>query len=53
MKQLAIGYVRVSTQEQAHEGVSLEAQRARIEAWCIANGYDLATNCAKFESLIH
>jgi DNA invertase Pin-like site-specific DNA recombinase len=29
----AIGYVRVSTAEQAAEGVSLDAQRARIAAW--------------------
>ena len=28
-----IGYVRVSTEEQAREGVSLEAQRHRITAW--------------------
>lgn len=27
----AVGYIRVSTIEQAHEGVSLEAQRQRIE----------------------
>lgn len=38
----AIGYVRVSTEEQATEGVSLEAQRDRIAAWCLANGIDLA-----------
>jgi site-specific DNA recombinase len=37
----AIGYVRVSTEGQVTEGISLEAQRARIEAWCTANGYDL------------
>jgi len=30
----AIGYVRVSTQEQATEGVSLDAQRDRIRAYC-------------------
>lgn len=41
MKQ-AIGYVRVSTEQQATEGVSLEAQKARIQAWCQANGYELA-----------
>lgn len=35
--QTAIGYVRVSTEGQATEGVSLEAQRAKIEAWCLAN----------------
>jgi len=29
----AIGYIRVSTEEQATEGVSLEMQRAKIEAW--------------------
>ena len=39
----AIGYIRVSTAEQATDGVSLEAQRTRIEAWCNANGYRLAT----------
>lgn len=38
----AIGYVRVSTAEQAREGVSLEAQRARIEANCAAHGHELA-----------
>jgi len=37
----AIGYIRVSTQGQADEGVSLEAQRAKIEAWCAANDYTL------------
>lgn len=37
----AIGYIRVSTAEQATEGVSLEAQRAKIEAWAVANDYEL------------
>ncbi len=40
MKQ-AIGYIRVSTEKQASEGVSLEAQQAKIEHWCKANGYEL------------
>lgn len=40
MKQ-AIGYVRVSTEQQANEGVSLEAQKAKIAAWCVTNGYEL------------
>lgn len=39
---LAIGYCRVSTELQAQEGVSLDAQQARIRAWGTANGYDLA-----------
>lgn len=29
----AVGYVRVSTQEQAADGVSLEMQRAKLAAW--------------------
>jgi DNA invertase Pin-like site-specific DNA recombinase len=37
----AIGYVRVSTAEQAAEGVSLETQRARIAAWARANDAEL------------
>ena len=37
----AIGYVRVSTQEQATEGVSLDAQRDRIRAYCKLHGIKL------------
>ena len=37
----AIGYVRVSTLDQADEGVSLDAQRQKINAWCLANDADL------------
>ena len=44
MKQ-AIAYIRVSTHEQAAEGVSLEAQQAQITAWCDRNGYELADVC--------
>ena len=40
-ERIAIGYLRVSTERQATEGVSLAAQRARIEAWAQANGYRL------------
>ena len=38
----AVGYVRVSTEEQASAGVSLDAQNARIAAWAGASGYELA-----------
>jgi site-specific DNA recombinase len=38
----AIGYIRVSTDGQAENGVSLAAQRDRIQAWADANGYTLA-----------
>ncbi len=37
----AIGYIRVSTTMQADEGVSLDSQRAKIEAWCSLNDYEL------------
>lgn len=36
-----VGYVRVSTEEQAATGVSLEAQRARIEAYGLAMGRNI------------
>jgi DNA invertase Pin-like site-specific DNA recombinase len=35
-------YVRVSTEEQATEGISLAAQRAKGEAWAALNGYTVA-----------
>jgi site-specific DNA recombinase len=37
----AIGYIRVSTVDQAQEGVSLSAQRAKIKAWANINEFDL------------
>ena len=37
----AIGYLRVSTEGQVQDGVSLAAQRAKIKAWCALNDYDL------------
>jgi site-specific DNA recombinase len=43
MRKQAIGYVRVSTQGQVKEGVSLDAQRAKIAVWCDLNDYDLLT----------
>ena len=39
---IAHAYIRVSTMGQVADGVSLDAQRARIESWCTANGYRLA-----------
>lgn len=37
----AIGYTRVSTEEQAREGISLENQRTKIEAYCRLNDLEL------------
>ena len=37
----ALGYARVSTDEQAREGVSLEAQVARIRAYAVAKELEL------------
>ncbi len=38
-----IGYVRVSTEDQAKEGVSLEAQQAKIEAYCLTKDWELVS----------
>jgi DNA invertase Pin-like site-specific DNA recombinase len=38
----AIGYVRVSSEEQADSGLGLEAQRQRIAAYCTLKGLHLA-----------
>ena len=38
----ALGYIRVSTEKQAREGVSLAAQRERISRYCAAAGLELA-----------
>lgn len=35
-------YTRVSTEDQAKEGFSLEAQRDRLRAYCIAKGWPVA-----------
>ena len=37
----AIGYVRVSTDRQAEQGVSLEAQEAKIRAMSTVQGAEL------------
>ena len=37
----AIGYIRVSTEGQAADGVSLAAQKAKIAAWADLNGYTM------------
>ena len=39
MEKVAILYYRVSTDQQAREGVSLDAQASRARAWCEAHGY--------------
>jgi len=44
--QHAIAYVRVSTSGQAEDGVSLDAQRSKIAAWCDVMGYELVRTCA-------
>lgn len=41
MRISAAGYVRVSTDEQADQGISIPAQKARITAYCQAQGWDL------------
>lgn len=38
-KQTAVIYVRVSTDGQVEDGVSIDAQQTKLNAWCIANDY--------------
>ena len=42
MSKPVYGYLRVSTSRQSEEGISLDSQRARIEAYCLAHGLELA-----------
>lgn len=42
-KPKAIGYIRVSSDEQAREGLSLEAQKRKINAYCELKDLDLVT----------
>lgn len=39
---VAVGYIRVSTEEQAREGVSLDAQETKLRAYCELQGLQLA-----------
>jgi site-specific DNA recombinase len=41
-KARAAAYIRVSTAEQAHEGLSLSEQRRRVEAYITHQGWELA-----------
>ena len=36
-----VGYIRVSTEEQSQEGISLENQEAKIKTYVDLNGLDL------------
>ena len=40
-KSYAVGYIRVSTDEQAKEGISLADQEARLTAYCQAKEWEL------------
>lgn len=42
MREKVVAYVRVSTLDQVREGISLDAQIARIKAYCELNDFDLA-----------
>lgn len=42
---LAVEYVRVSTDTQAAEGLSIEAQQAAIEGYCALHGIRLVRIC--------
>ena len=46
----AVGYVRVSTDMQAVDGLSLDAQRHAIQAYCSMHGLQLIKICQDVES---
>jgi len=46
----AVGYVRVSTEEQTREGVSLDAQEERVRAYCTLAGLELV-DCYREEGV--
>ncbi len=48
----SIGYVRVSTEEQAKEGFSIENQIERIKNYCKYKCYNLKEIIELFERLI-
>ena len=35
-------YIRVSTEEQAKEGYSISAQKQKLKAYCIAQGWEVS-----------
>jgi site-specific DNA recombinase len=37
----AVGYIRVSTEEQAREGISLENQKSKVLLYCQMNDFEL------------
>jgi DNA invertase Pin-like site-specific DNA recombinase len=42
VNRLTISYSRVSTESQASEGISIDAQEARIAAYCVAMGWPVS-----------
>lgn len=48
--QIAIGYIRISTETQANEGYSLAAQAKELESYCAQNNLILTTIYREIES---
>jgi DNA invertase Pin-like site-specific DNA recombinase len=46
----AVAYTRVSTREQGHSGLGLEAQRVALDRFAEAEGYDLAETFSEVET---
>ncbi len=50
MTKPAITYLRVSTDQQSKSGLGIEAQRAAVNAFCTANGYDVTQEHVETET---
>ena len=50
MNKPTVAYIRVSTQKQGQSGLGLEGQKAAIERFCVAEGYEITRTFVEVET---